>query len=284
MRAMPPPPLDEPLSVMSWAQELLHDMGWTNVTSAPIAGGSQGRVALLQTSPGAPTSERVVLKVARAPQPGRLQREFEALQALHRALESAHDASSPRPLGLHPEGSAYLMTFEDGAPIGSTPLTPETQAQLVDALLHALQLYYEATGDLYGDLQPKNLLVGPAGLCLIDPTLDAEIHHELASTMTHAPASADLGYWLYSVLSTLPRSSVTAPQAALRTASFTRSLLRAAPDRFSAPVETFTREVARGAEVRLDRLARAKPMRGRVIRALAKPMQRRLLPGRRAAA
>lgn len=281
---MPPPPLDEHPWVMSWAHEILQDMGWTNVTSAPITGGSQGRVVLLQTSPGAPVTERVVLKMARAPQAGLLQREFKALQALHRALGSAHDARSPRPLGLHPEGSAYLMTFEDGAPIGSKPLAPEIRAKLVDALLHALLLYYEATGDLYGDLQPKNLLVGPAGLCLIDPTLDAEIHRELASTMTHAPASADLAYWLYSVLSTLPRSSVTAPQAALRTASFTGALLRAAPDRFGAPVEAFTREVARGAEVRLDRLARAKPMRGRVIRALARPMQRRLLPGRRTAA
>ena len=264
-------------ATIAWAQESLEALGFPDARPTRRAAGSQAEVLIFEAS-GASRGKAAVLKTASdRTSPQALTEEYRALGVLNEALGAVTGVSSPEPLALHPDGSAYLMTHVSGVSVDSVDLTQASREALAEKLLDALGAYYDASGKLYGDLQPQNVLVDGATLSLIDPTLPAQIHRELAATMQHAPASADLADWVSSVVSRAGATFVRAPTGALRRALFTQALILAAPARFGARPEPFLEEIERGARVRLARLAAAKGFKGRLIEALGTALLRRVV-------
>ncbi len=259
--------------VVQWAQETLHDLGYRQPKTTGRAVGSQAEVLIFEPSGTSASGGLTVLKAVHGKTPSQvLRKEYKALEALNLALISVAGASSPEPLALHPDGNAYLMTHVPGRPVDSVYLRPHTRESMAQTLLDALAAYYQTTGELYGDLQPQNVLVDGNALCLIDPTLPAQIHRELASTMEFSPASADLAYWAYSVVSRAAGTFARTPAVAVRRSRFTEVLMGAAPARFGAPPRPFYEEIQHGVRVRLARLATAEGLKGRLIQSLGEAL------------
>ena len=254
----------------SWAGEVL---GTPLGGSPGAAVGSQAQVTFLEGPDGS-----AVLKVLLDDDPRRdLRAEFSALERFHEALAGHERVRCPRPIALHSDARAYLMERVPGRPLDEVELEGGRADEAIDSLLEGLAIYHRAVDDLYGDFQPSNVLVAEGRLTLIDPTLPAEIHQRIAATLSHAPASADIGYWVYSVASRAALASIVDRASGRRRWEITQRLLRAAPRRFAVDEESFSNDVRRAVETRLQRLPRSSPMKGRVLELLGRAATGRLL-------
>lgn len=220
------------------ATEVLHDLGFRSVTLIREARTTEGSCLTLKTN----DDSAFMLKTfsGRFAQADRASHEFRALQ-LFSAKAHGHQAIRvPTPLHLLRDHDAYLMSWLPGRPLTqhllSTHPLPADRAFIASSLLEAFSLYYEAVGTIYGDCQPANVLVScnPSAVGLVDPTPPEQYFADAAATASHAPLSADLGYWTYSVLA---RTWRNLPKSQIRRASlcFTEELLLAASVRTSEP-------------------------------------------------
>jgi hypothetical protein len=133
--------------------------------------------------------------------PNDVRAEYEALRALHDALEADDRlrdlVSSPRPIHLCTDGLGYLMSSIDGEPfpVYAHETGAEDLASRCEALAAALLLFHEVTGRAYGDFHPGNVFVG-SRTWMLDPLL---LRQQSVPEAGGDPLAADLGYWWFHV-------------------------------------------------------------------------------------
>ena len=270
---------------MAWVRDLLGDVELDHARSS--VRGSQAEIRFVQGT-NAPGREMVLKVLVDANQSRTkkdsswtLKDEFDALTAMHPAFASRTDIDCPQPVALHPGHRAYLMTKVEGRPLDHVDLSTEALGRTIDLLLEALSLYYDAVGDIYGDLQPSNVIVADGSIALIDPTLPARVHRTIETSLTCAPASSDIGYWTYSVVSRSFAGAIRHPRVAARRARATRLLLERAPRHFGADPVAFGRDISHAVKTRLARLARFHPVKGRALQVVGGMTLARLQRGLR---
>lgn len=227
----------------------------------------------------APFSEPVVLKLLSPAyahtSPLAAQREFRALERLHRATAGGGDVSVPEPLACFPDATAYLMRYVDGVPLselaGSAFLDDGRSRTIAAALVRGLRLAHRELGFAFGDLHPGNVLVEPRSLqlTLIDPTAPNPEYAEIAAAAAFGPLAADLGYWCFSVAAVTSRLPPLASRRRRRLLRLTLALLAAAPATVApATRRAFLDDVFANARRYGPLVRRSGPLKGRALTAL----------------
>jgi RIO1 family protein len=209
-----------------------------------------------------------------------VRKEFDALRLFHEALISRGNLRCPQPIAISPDGSAYLMTFLEGVRIDRhPPKESRERKRIVEAILHGLAIYYEKVGGLYADFQPRNIIVDRRIVGFIDPTLAAETHDRIGRQLAHQPATADVGYWLYSLAAQTTKGLIMDPVRTVRALRLTGELVKQAPDALdpAAPRAEFLEEVGTAADIRLHLLRERRGIKGLPLRLVGKQIVRGIL-------
>ena len=168
--------------------------------------GCQAKVFVIDTLPH---YQRYALKLysMQAPHNPRTsaENEFRALQTFYGACRGRPDIAVPEPLALLERDPGYLMRHLEGRCLvpylRHARLDSLSTSLLAKRIVDGLAIFYGSVGGVYGDFQPRNLLVGSdLRVGFLDPTIPDPGHLAIVANRRFAPWSADMGYWLFSVL------------------------------------------------------------------------------------
>ena len=188
--------------------------------------------------------------------------EFEALAAFSAAVAAPQSCVvCPRPVALSPDEFAYLMSYVEGETLDDYLARNRGRSQVVAclaaAIVDGLACFYDALGTCYADFEPRNVLVTPSRVCLLDPMIGNPAFLPLRREFRYWPSSVDLGFWLEQVAAQAVKPSLQRPTLAASRLSLTRRLIRQAAEVFApGDATTFRHEVVTVAEFHFERFRR----------------------------
>jgi hypothetical protein len=193
--------------------------------------GKQATVLLVGGEPGSAAQYAVKVFPQRQTSREAIRYEVAALERFRAALEARDDLACPSPVASSDELCVYVMTLEEGRRMEQALIERPASAwrEVAERIVAGLDLYYRSVGDVYGDFQPRNLLLGPRDkVIFLDPgipNVENPTYSRLAAELEYSPGSVDLGYWLHVVVSRFFRLLVTRPRVAFGRWRFTVELL-----------------------------------------------------------
>lgn len=273
---------------IEWAKSELVDLKFSSPTVVHVEKGFQADAVILAARDEADDARRVSKFVLKRFWEDQVRtgirgvtEEFRALQDLHEAFnEKPCGLTCPRPITLSPSGLAYLMTFVNGRRLDQfSPRDRATRSRISNGVLKGLAIYYEKVGGLYADFQPRNILFDDDSIAFIDPTLAAEVHARISRQLTHQPASADIGYWLFSIAAQMTKSLAFQPIRAFRLLRLTEELVSQASGIVGPGTsdDSFLDDVDKAAHLRLDLMRRRRGIKGAPLRLVGELVVRRVI-------
>ena len=257
---------DAPADVAEWVVETLGELGLT-VTACEMLGA--GKEAVVRKVSSRAVDGRHFHHVLKSFRPERrfnsvssVRAEFEALVAFARRLEATDtNVVCPVPVALGPDGLSYLMGYVGGEQLDDRLVRlrrdPAAQVALAAQIVQGLVHFYDAVGVCYADFHPANVRVTSSCVCLLDPLIGNPGFLPPRDSLRWWPSSADTGFWVQGVTTTVLKQSVQRPALAAVRMAFARRLVRRAAETF-APRELggFRAEVRKAAEFHLARFRR----------------------------
>lgn len=240
---------------------------------APVARGSQAAIYQIAVSNDDGSRNLLALKRFYPENPKNsadsVLREWSALTAFGDALSKASiPVSTPVPIRVFPDRLCYVMSYVEGRPL-SDWIPPHGARLGARVLSDALALYHRALRQIYGDFQPGNVLWGEeGGFALLDMTIPNPFYWNPAfAALESGLASADLGYWLFSVCTRTWRFAIRNPVHAWRLLMLSRHLVEEHGRHTGVSPGALRRDVQFVARAHLKRLA-SKSLKGRLIAGL----------------
>ena len=190
-------------ALRAWVSEFARESGFERFHLVRTHKGGQALTFVFEVHNAGHDGGRFVLKSFvrdHAVNPaGAVRREYQALGVLHSALLAARiGVVSAGPLSINEEEWAYLCEYLDGKPLSRSCDPGKLAAGTVPGrLVSGLEIFYEAVGGPYGDFKPSNVLVHGDTVGMIDPITPDPRVELVARQGAFAPASGDLGYWVY---------------------------------------------------------------------------------------
>jgi hypothetical protein len=236
--------------------------------------GKQGTCFVIEVHPG---GEKVVLKVMEPSRPRNtpdsVEREYRALERFYESSRSHSDVGIPEPIGLFREQRGYLMSYVEATSVedllGADLLGEEEIRTVAGRIASALELYHQSVGEMYGDFHPLNVLVRPSlEVVLIDPTPTSPFQESVGEGLRHSPASADLGYWAYSVAARSVKQILKGSRLPARLYGLTSELMTYAGRPHSEYAEAFSDAVYQAAGRYVIRLKSQPRFKDRVLGSL----------------
>lgn len=193
-------------ALQGWVNEFARDRAFSNVRLLCSYKGGQARAFVFEAQDRKDDGVRFVLKSfdrhneinsVRA-----VMREYQAVKVLYSALANSRiDVVCPAPLGTNVEEWAYLCGCLDGRPLNRMVGAGKMDRRvIVRRVLTGLDVFYQTVGEPYGDCKPSNVLVEGNHVGMIDP-ITPDLRVELVARQgSFAPASGDLGYWMYGLV------------------------------------------------------------------------------------
>lgn len=252
--------------------------GFENVRVVESRSGKQGTCFVLEGREGRGKAVLKTMSPLRpANTPESAEREYKALELFYQETKAHPNVGAPEPLEHFGGRLGYLMGHVD-APgledlLEADRLDDEELRTVAGRVVSALGLYYDSVGELYGDFQPRNVLVRPSSLrvFLLDPTPTNSFQQMLGEGAPYSPASADLGYWAYSVAARSVKQGLVGSKLPAKLYGLTSEMISRACETFDdgAP-EGFRDAVFAVAGRYADRLGARRRLKDKVLGALAR--------------
>jgi RIO-like serine/threonine protein kinase len=213
--------------------------------------GDQADVFLVRRRNGRPIWQgygEVVVKLYRTTTPAvrrTAQHEVESLRQLIATVEgrSFHGWSvhCPLPLYVCQRPLALVMTKVPGLPLNrclGTDVAVEVLHSAGEAVVDAMERYWSAGGEIYGDLDLNNILCDLSGrsLSFVDPGIPEGTYRCRSVPGAWYPASRDLAYMLFDVAASV-RASMGNPRIRQRQKHFVEASLRAFMKKIHSRIE-----------------------------------------------
>lgn len=228
--------------------------GYSHVKSCLYAQSRQAVILLVEYKKESNLNQRFILKIFtrnyRHNSPEGFKREVMALRKFHAALEKRNitHISCPRVIIANSKEMYYVMSYLEGGNLDDYLARANTFNHhindVTDILIEGISIFYDAVGQIYGDFQPKNIIIGNNwNVGFVDPTIPNPFFGDLHSMLSCSYGAADFGYWLYSVAIQSAKYALVDIFLAIKRIRFTVQLLRKTRSDFSQGQHDFIADV-----------------------------------------
>ncbi|MGE5611349.1 MAG: hypothetical protein ACM359_19020 [Bacillota bacterium] len=213
--------------------------------------GDQADVFIARTRDGHPIWQghaEVVVKLYRTERPAvrrTAHHEVESLRQLVATVKGRRfhgwSIHCPLPLYVCQRPFALVMTYVPGRPLNrclDADVVVEELHSAGEAVVDAMERYWSAGGEIYGDLDLNNILCDFSGrnLSFVDPGIPESTYRCGSTPKSWYPASRDLAYMLFDVAASI-RASMGNPRIRQRQKHFVEASLRAFLKRIDSKIE-----------------------------------------------
>lgn len=201
-----------------------------------IGEGSQATCYKVSYNADHVVDDGLILKVFRANDLAShlLTHEFKVLRNFFEISRGVPDFGCPEPRAIFCHERSYLMGRVHGEQLSGLldhgKLNAPAVREIQHILLKALQAFYEAVGECYGDFHPDNVFVRCCdrgiAVTLIDPGMaNPSLYYAPPDWPTEMTLSIDLGYWAFVEHARHWRALIIRPRQAMRRILFSRGLI-----------------------------------------------------------